>query len=172
MAALWTQKNLTPTNLEWLKALPQGPVKPDDSLDLACVHGSPEDEDEYLINVHDAVEPLAHPVAHCTFFGHTHLQGGFAMNGTGVENLHPSYRYSNRAENIELPLAEGTTYMINPGSIGQPRDGDPRSAFALYDTESSVVHFYRLPYDIAGAQKQILDAGLPPRLAERLSGGR
>ena len=172
MAALWTQKNLTPANLEWLKALPQGPVKPDDSLDLACVHGSPEDEDEYLINVHDAAEPLTHPVAQCTFFGHTHLQGGFAMNGTGVQNLHPSYRYVNQAETIELQLASGTTYMINPGSIGQPRDGDSRSGFALYDTDAAVVRFYRLPYDIAGAQQKILDAGLPPRLAERLSGGR
>jgi diadenosine tetraphosphatase ApaH/serine/threonine PP2A family protein phosphatase len=62
--------------------------------------------------------------------------------------------------------------MINPGSIGQPRDGDPRSGFALYDMEENRITFYRVPYDIPAAQKDILNARLPPRLAERLADGR
>ena len=62
--------------------------------------------------------------------------------------------------------------MINPGSIGQPRDGDPRAAFALYDTDQNLVTFYRVPYDIAAAQEKIFAAGLPERLAIRLEEGR
>jgi diadenosine tetraphosphatase ApaH/serine/threonine PP2A family protein phosphatase len=62
--------------------------------------------------------------------------------------------------------------MINPGSIGQPRDGDPRAAFLLYDTEAATIVFYRVPYDISAAQKKILEAGLPARLASRLAEGR
>ena len=75
-------------------------------------------------------------------------------------------------QRVELKLRPEGTYLINPGSIGQPRDGDPRAGFALYDTDETLVTFYRMPYDIAGAQKRILDAGLPPRLAERLADGR
>ncbi|HET9743619.1 MAG TPA: metallophosphoesterase family protein [Terriglobales bacterium] len=172
LAAIWTQKQLTPANLEWLRKLPQGPVRPDLELDLACVHGSPGDEDEYLINAQDAAAPLAHPVAPVTFFGHTHLQGGFMRNATNVHGIHPQYRTKNQPERIELRLENDKTYMINPGSIGQPRDGDPRAAFALYDSDERLVTFYRVPYDIDGAQKTILGVGLPPRLASRLAEGR
>jgi diadenosine tetraphosphatase ApaH/serine/threonine PP2A family protein phosphatase len=62
--------------------------------------------------------------------------------------------------------------LINPGSIGQPRDGDPRAGFLLYDSEANLVTFYRVPYDIADAQQEIREAGLPPRLADRLAEGR
>jgi diadenosine tetraphosphatase ApaH/serine/threonine PP2A family protein phosphatase len=69
-------------------------------------------------------------------------------------------------------LAKTGKYLVNPGSIGQPRDGDPRAAFASYDTESAVVTFHRIPYDIQRAQKKILEARLPERLAIRLEEGR
>jgi diadenosine tetraphosphatase ApaH/serine/threonine PP2A family protein phosphatase len=172
LAAIWTQKTLTPANLEWLKALPHGPIKPDGEINVACVHGSPADEDQYVINVHDAVEPLTHPIAAHTFFGHTHLQGGFCNNHGEMHAIRPAFRDPKHPQRIEFRLEKGIPYMINPGSIGQPRDGDPRSGFALYDTEDNLVIFYRVPYDIRAAQKDIRDAGLPPRLAERLADGR
>ena len=72
----------------------------------------------------------------------------------------------------ELPLREGVRYLLNPGSAGQPRDDDWRAAFALFDSEKRVVQFFRVPYDVKGAQEKILAAELPPRLAARLSTGR
>ena len=173
LAAIWTQKSLTSANLEWLKSLPHGPIKPAKELDVACVHGSPLDEDEYMINVHDATGPLLHSVANCTFFGHTHLQGGFLKKDAGeIHQIRPAFRDPTKPQRIEFRLETDKTYMINPGSIGQPRDGDPRSGFVLYDTDDDLVIFYRVPYDVKAAQKHILNAGLPPRLAERLENGR
>lgn len=171
LAAIWTQKTLSPANLEWLKVLPHGPIKPDGE-NVACVHGSPSDEDQYVINIHDAAEPLMHPIAAHTFFGHTHLQGGFCNNEGEMHAIRPAFRDPKHPQRIEFRLEPGVRYMINPGSIGQPRDGDPRSGFALYDTDENLIIFYRVPYDIHAAQKDIRDAGLPPRLAERLADGR
>lgn len=172
LAALWTQKNLTSSNLDWLKALPKGPVAPARDLNVSCVHGSPMDEDEYLINVHDAAEPLGRPTAPLTFFGHTHIQGGFFARNGNMHAIRPSFGDPVKMQKIEFRMEQGTVYMINPGSIGQPRDGDPRAGFATYDSESAVVTFHRVPYDIAAAQKDIRDAGLPARLADRLAEGR
>jgi diadenosine tetraphosphatase ApaH/serine/threonine PP2A family protein phosphatase len=172
LAAHWTQQTLTPDNLQWLRELPQGPLKPEQSLDLACVHGSPLDEDEYVISVDDAAEPLVHTAASCTFFGHTHLQGGFASHASEVLDIRPEYKTTNKLEKFEFRLEEGVGYMANPGSIGQPRDADPRAAFLLYDSDERLISFHRVPYDIEAAQKKILDAGLPARLASRLAEGR
>lgn len=172
LAAIWTKQTLSSANLEWLKVLPQGPIKPNQEVNVACVHGSPVDEDQYVINVHDALEPLTHPIAGHTFFGHTHLQGGFCKNGGEIHALRPAFRDPKHPQRIEFKLEDGVQYMINPGSIGQPRDGDPRAGFALYDTDEELVIFYRVPYDIHAAQRDIRGAGLPPRLAERLVDGR
>jgi len=68
-------------------------------------------------------------------------------------------------------LERGTLYLINPGSIGQPRDGDPRSAFAIADLDHQVIEFWRVPYDIAAVQKRMRTSGLPPSLIERLAAG-
>jgi len=186
LAALWTQEHLTPENFEFLRDLPQGPVElaldggdEDENGDgrkqsnVFCVHGSPLDEDEYIISVHDALEVLMSSSAHLTFFGHTHVQGAFALDAAkGGQALRPSYATKDKAELIEMPLAEGAKYLINPGSIGQPRDGDWRAAFCLYDSDKSLVTYYRIPYDLKGAQKRIIAAKLPERLALRLADGR
>jgi diadenosine tetraphosphatase ApaH/serine/threonine PP2A family protein phosphatase len=84
----------------------------------------------------------------------------------------PVYDTSSDAEEFELQLSSGARYLINPGSVGQPRDGDWRAAFAIFDEETMLLHFYRVPYDVSLAQKRILDAGLPDRLAARLREGR
>jgi diadenosine tetraphosphatase ApaH/serine/threonine PP2A family protein phosphatase len=172
LAAYWTKQQLTPENLEWVKQLPQGPIISDGVTDVQCVHGSPIDEDEYIIVVRDSYQPLMEAQAAVTFFGHTHIQGGFAVDGEEWMTLRPMYETEDRSEQYEFPLKKGAKYLINPGSTGQPRDGDWRAAFCVFDTDKYSITFYRVPYDVKSAQKRILDAGLPDRLATRLSDGR
>jgi predicted phosphodiesterase len=182
MAAIWTQQTLTSENLEWLRALPQGPIEleniwPEDNglappVRVQCVHGSPLDEDEYIIVMRDAYQPLLATDAAITFFGHTHIQGGFCNHGEEWETLRPVYRSKRDMESCDLAIMPGAKYLINPGSAGQPRDGDWRAACALLDTTESRITFYRVPYDVKKAQERIFSAKLPDRLALRLSEGR
>ncbi len=171
-AAIWTRDQLTPENLEWLRALPQGPISVPDFPQVQLVHGSPNDEDEYVVSLGDALAPLITLTIPLTFFGHTHLQGGFFANGSSADGFRPEYRTVGQAESVALQLNPATRYLINPGSVGQPRDGDWRAAFALFDTEAQVVHFHRTPYNLKAAQDRIFAAKLPPRLATRLAAGR
>lgn len=177
-AARWTRDVLTPESTEWLGQMPAGPIMPD-GPQVSCVHGSPLDEDEYVITVRDAWLPLTRAQTRINFFGHTHLQGGFATNGEEWFRIAPQYSGRDACE-FELPLRTNARYLINPGSVGQPRDGDWRAAFAIYETSETRdqnfpaqrVMFYRVPYDVMHAQRQILAAGLPDRLATRLREGR
>lgn len=171
-AAMWTREQLIPENLVWLRALPHGPVSLQDFPDVQLVHGSPNDEDEYVVSLGDALAPLISFSVPLTFFGHTHLQGGFLANGSSADGFRPEYRTVGRAESVSLQLKREARYLINPGSVGQPRDGDWRAAFALYDTEKQVVHFHRTPYNLKDAQDRIFAAQLPSRLATRLAAGR
>jgi diadenosine tetraphosphatase ApaH/serine/threonine PP2A family protein phosphatase len=107
-----------------------------------------------------------------TFVGHTHIQGGFSQQLHSSHEIRPRYREGKRAESWTLALAPGTRHLINPGSVGQPRDCDWRAAFALFDTERSEITYHRIPYDVSGAQGRVLLAGLPERLAARLGEGR
>ena len=105
-----------------------------------------------------------------TFFGHTHFQGGFSYRNSRLEMIRlepppggPSF--------AALRLETGTRYLLNPGSIGQPRDGDPRAGFAIADLDHGVVEFWRVPYDIQAVQERMKKAGLPEPLALRLAFG-
>ena len=176
-AARWTQSELEIQNLDWLKKVAAGPVE----LDVTCkdgqkpllAHGSPLDEDEYVITLRDALDVLSRSSVRLTFFGHTHLQGGFALDSAqGGRGFRPQYRGADEVEQFRMRLEPGIRYMINPGSVGQPRDGDWRAAFALFDSDDDSVVFCRVPYDVAGAQGRIRDAALPERLASRLREGR
>jgi predicted phosphodiesterase len=171
-AAIWTRNELTSQNLDWLRTLPQGPVSMTDFPHVQLVHGSPNDEDEYLVSLGDALAPLITLAIPLTFFGHTHLQGGFFVSDSAADGFRPEYRTVGQAESVALQLKADTRYLINPGSVGQPRDGDWRAAFALFDTDAQVVHFHRTPYNLQGAQDRIFAAKLPPRLATRLAVGR
>lgn len=166
-AAAWTQANLTEENLAWLKAMPKGPVPASDGA--TCAHGSPLHEDQYILSMRDAWTPLQRMPTALTFFGHTHVQGAFAQQGAEWEEVQPLYDADGM---FRLSLSPEARYLVNPGSVGQPRDRDPRAAFAIYDSEESSVLFHRVGYDIAGAQGAIRAAGLPERLAERLESGR
>jgi predicted phosphodiesterase len=171
-AALWTRNELTPENFEWLRALPHGPVSLPEVPNVQLVHGSPNDEDEYVVSLGDALAPLITLTMPLTFFGHTHLQGGFFANGSSADGFRPEYKTVGQAESAALQLKGSARYLINPGSVGQPRDGDWRAAFALYDTEGQIVHFHRTPYNLKAAQDRIFAANLPARLATRLAAGR
>jgi predicted phosphodiesterase len=171
-AAMWTREALTPEHHQWLHALPQGPIPLEGFPEAQLVHGSPGDEDAYVVSLGDALVPLLALATPLTFFGHTHLQGGFFANGSSADGFRPEYRTVGQAETVALQLKPATRYMINPGSVGQPRDGDWRAAFALFDTEARVIHYHRTPYNLKAAQDRILAANLPPRLATRLAAGR
>ncbi len=165
-AALWTLRELTPENAAYVRALPKGPV-PGDTFHV--VHGSPLDEDEYVLDNMSALQSLHYVAAAVTFFGHTHVQGGFAWRHGRVEPLrNPGAEHDRRLVEFDPEAA----YLLNPGSVGQPRDGDPRAAFAIYDSEGGYLWFRRLPYDIEKAQQKIRRAGLPGVLADRLAIGR
>lgn len=162
-AVLWTREHLAESNRSFLAALPRELAMEDAFL----VHGSIHDTDRYILFANDLrhnfslLRELPGP-PHVCFFGHTHVPVAYSSDGAGIRQ-EPDDR---------IALVEGRQYLINPGAVGQPRDGDPRAAFAVYDREDRTVTFHRVEYDIAAAQDKIIRAGLPPRLAERLAYGR
>ena len=165
-AALWTQRTLTPENADWVRNLPTGPI---DIEDFQILHGSPVDEDEYVIAATEAGQAFTYLQRRVAFFGHTHVQGGFIWNHSRVETIP---RIPARSDRQVLEIDPDCAYLLNSGSVGQPRDGDPRAAFAVYDSGARMITYFRTEYDIAAAQKKIRDAGLPDVLADRLVLGR
>lgn len=163
-AVSWTYQALTEENRRYLRELPRGPV---DLETFVIVHGSIRDEDEYLLELRDAAPQFEHALGRLVFFGHTHVQGGFFLRT--VNGVSP---HSAGESPLTLTIREGDTMLVNPGSVGQPRDLVWEAAYALYDSVSGSLEYRRCAYDVAGAQQKILDAGLPPSLAERLSMGR
>jgi len=166
-AALWTRKQLRPENQEWLEKLPSGPLAVDD---FSIVHGAVHDEDEYLFAPAQALDSLADAPSPVTFFGHTHIQGGFTLQDERVTVLH--FKPGGKELFVTLEIEAGTTYMVNPGSIGQPRDGDTRAAFAIADLPQKHIELWRVPYDIEVVQKRMEVSGLPEPLIQRLAFGR
>ncbi len=164
---LWTRDQLLPANIEYLEQLPKGPLVVDG---FSIVHGAIHDEDEYVFAPAQAVEDLIDMTIPVAFFGHTHMQGGFQLHDDQVATL--SLRPVGGNYFSTLAIEPRTNYLLNPGSVGQPRDGDPRSAFAIADLENRSVEFWRVPYDIEGVQRRMTQAGLPEPLVLRLSFGR
>jgi diadenosine tetraphosphatase ApaH/serine/threonine PP2A family protein phosphatase len=159
MAAQWTEATLTPGNHRYLEELPFSARWRETLL----VHASPADPEHWhyvLSPVEARVELEAFEEAVC-FIGHSHYPGTFQRRDGRV-------RYT---RDEEIRLEAGSRYLINVGAVGQPRDGDPRAAYALYDDVERTVRHVRLEYDVAAAMKRILDAGLPRFLAERLQWG-
>ncbi len=165
-AALWTQGALSAENAEYVRNLPKGPMTVGN---FQIVHGSPLDEDEYMIGASEAAQLFSYLSTSVAFFGHTHLQGGFIWNHSRIETIDKPGAAERR---MTIEIDPDCAYMINPGSVGQPRDADARASFVIYEPEAGSVMYYRYPYDVEKAQNKILEAGLPPLLAERLSVGR
>jgi predicted phosphodiesterase len=165
-AALWTHQHLSRENLEYSRDLPRGPVKLDG---FELLHGSPTDEDEYVVGCAEAGEAFGYLDSRLAFFGHTHLQGGFIWNHSRVETIG---RTPLKSAGQRLEISPEGAYLGNPGSVGQPRDGDPRAAYLLYDSSEPFVVYRRVAYEVGAAQAKIIEAGLPSILADRLSAGR
>lgn len=159
-AVEWTAERLGEATRTWLAALPERATEDDFTL----VHGSPRDptwEYVYSMPVARANFP-AFATPHC-LVGHTHVPLVFRLDDGRIETLQPSH-------GSRLPLDERRA-IINPGSVGQPRDGDPRACGMLFDTESRVLEWRRVAYPVATTQERMREAGLPQRLIERLSLG-
>lgn len=161
-AVEWTQKALSPEQLRTLAALPKGPLLITPNLEIC--HGSTFDEDRYVFDASDASRSLGGASARICLFGHTHLPAVFSTP------QHPVARTPGGFDD-EITLPADGPVLINVGSVGQPRDGDPRAAYGVLDLETNRIRLRRVPYDVAGAQQRILDAGLPPWLAKRLGSG-
>ena len=162
-SARWTTERLTAANLRYVKELPRGPLQVEEGV--AICHGSPLDEDSYLFSAFDAFEVFATYPARLIFFGHTHIPSLFVSRGHDVQVA------VLRGDNGTLKLEPGRRYLINPGSIGQPRDRDPRAAYMTYDSAKHVVRWHRVSYPVERAQQRIVKAGLPKVLADRLALG-
>ena len=165
-AAHWTREALTPQTLAYLRDLPAGPRAVGNMIEIC--HGSPLDEDLYVVADVDAARSIAVARAPICLFGHTHVALSARMDNLRRLQIdapqgHPEF---------EIAVSADSKYLINPGSVGQPRDGDARAAYAIADLDRKVVTLYRVAYPIEAAQKKILDAGLPPMLAYRLGMGR
>jgi predicted phosphodiesterase len=165
-AVLWTRQRLRPENLQFLRKLAKGPQTVDG---FSIAHGSVYDEDEYVYAPEIAIDALKSSTTPVTFFGHTHLQGGFSLHGDQVRVLRSP---GAGRESSCVTIEQGTTYLLNPGSIGQPRDGNNRAGFALADIGNGIVEFWRIPYDIERVQQRMTRANLPEPLILRLSFGR
>jgi len=165
----WTRSQLTPENLKWLAELPKGPLE---TNGIVLLHGAFQDEDEYVFTPAQALEGLLDSTSPITLFGHTHHQGGFSYepssNNLAILHIHPRSSESFAPMRTEA----GRRYLLNPGSIGQPRDGDPRAGFAIADLDHRLIEFWRVPYDVADVQGRMRTAQLPEPLVQRLSMGR
>lgn len=165
-ATLWTMARLTQENFEYLRQLPAGPLKSDG---FQLLHGSPLDEDEYLISAADVRNIFDYLDEGVSFFGHTHLQCGYARaNGT----FQALRKYDPAQAEFRQRLDPDGIYLINAGSVGQPRDGDPRAAYALYDPGTLELLQRRVRYDYEATRRKIEEAGLPEILGTRLILGR
>jgi diadenosine tetraphosphatase ApaH/serine/threonine PP2A family protein phosphatase len=168
-AALWTRRTLPPQALALVTGLPEGPVAKGEGV-LLC-HGSPVDEDEYLVPGARLVESFrfletAFPDARLCFHGHTHVP--LAAVWPGRNPAAP--RMLDPDETIEIE--PDRSYLLNPGSVGQPRDGNPRASFGILDTGRGTFANIRVAYDFRETQRKIVEAGLPAVLARRLGEGR
>jgi predicted phosphodiesterase len=165
-AAKWTLDVLKPAYREWLAALPEGPIDVDEVIQIC--HGSPFDEDAYIFDELDAVRALKVANRPLCLFGHTHYPVTFELS----EDTFDSVGGSGSGPQTQIQMRAGCKYLINPGSVGQPRDGDPRAAYALVDTKLMRIELYRVKYPVEQAQAKVMKAGLPDVLAQRLAVGR
>lgn len=159
-AAVWTREKLTESSRKWLRSLP-------DALNygpFVTAHGAPKNHNTYLFSWEDALPYgyfLEEQNCAICFVGHTHTpavfstDGAYALDKDHCVTLQPEHRY-----------------FINPGSVGQPRDDDPRASFGLLDTDAMTFELVRLEYDVEQAARRVRDARLPRFLADRLAHGR
>jgi diadenosine tetraphosphatase ApaH/serine/threonine PP2A family protein phosphatase len=163
----WTREQLTPDVQHYLRSLPPTAVFGERWL---AAHGSPRDTDEYLFQTWHFQESFAYlrhykPEIYACFIGHTHLPMIWQCTPEGVVS-------HAQTTSLTVTLNPAYRYMVNPGSVGQPRYGDPAATYVLLDDAALTVEFRFVAYDVATAQEKIYDAMLPSPLAERLAVGQ
>ncbi len=158
----WTREHLSPASLDFLRTLPSHLVLPEYRVTLA--HGSPRRPlEEYVLTPARARVNFQHFDTPWCFIGHTHLPSAFLLNGQELQI--PSQKAS-------LLLLDEVRALLNPGSVGQPRDGDPRAAYAIWDTETNTWTWHRVTYDIEAVQRRMAQFNLPLHHIRRLEMGR
>lgn len=163
IAARWSAAHVSAASRDYLAGLPERLPLPDGIL---LAHGAPSDPDRYMIFLEDAAEQFewmeGREMPRVVFFGHTHIPAAFVRRRDGGIVSAPPAR---------LVLGAGECALLNPGSVGQPRDRDPRASFLLYDTAACEATWIRVPYDVRACQEKILAARLPGIFATRLADG-
>ncbi len=156
----WTREVLTPENYRTLSELPMKIILDD----MTFVHATPEHPEEwdYLVDSQDAEPSFDAFRTHLCFIGHSHVPVAFCKEGTRLWSIRDQ----------QLLIQPEIRYIINVGSVGQPRDGDPRACYGVFDAQTALFEYFRVPYDIAATQKDMQRAGLPDFLIRRLTAGR
>ncbi|MGD8376362.1 MAG: metallophosphoesterase family protein [Acidobacteriota bacterium] len=165
-SALWTREVLEADHREWLRCLPEGPCCPEGEPTVLLSHGAPFDEEAYILGHEDALLAFELGGFRLCLFGHTHYPMVIGFQGEDLEAVGPP-----TVDGGVVPLVNGRRHLINPGSIGQPRDGNPRACYAILDTGSGQVEYRRVAYAVESAMARIIEAGLPAPLAARLPRG-
>jgi predicted phosphodiesterase len=156
----WTRAAIAPATAAWLRALPERHTERGSEL----VHGSPREPIwEYVTSASVARANLALLGSRLGLHGHTHMPAAWLDEGGRIELVRPG-----RGEALEL---RGRPALVNPGSVGQPRDGDPHASYAVLDPEAGTVRWHRVAYDIAAVQGAMRELGLPASLSSRLAVG-
>ncbi len=156
----WTRRQLSPEDLAWLHALPlQKPV-----MGFMLVHATLDKPDHwgYVFDNQQAQANFSYQYTQLCFHGHTHVPIIYSHEASGIKHYDP----------IDFRLELGQRLFINVGSVGQPRDGDPRASYVIYDMANRVIRFRRLEYDVQAAMARNRAAGLPEKCAARLAVGR
>jgi len=166
-AVYWTRSVLPDSYRDYLANLPLGPV--DVTADAQLVHGALSHEDDYIFTEADADENFLLADRQITFFGHSHFPVVFSKEGKADSVEAPSYEFD---EFIAVKCDAAKRLLVNPGSVGQPRDGDPRASFAIWDSDRGRIEFYRVEYDVRLTQEKMHAADLPTYLIDRLAHGR
>jgi predicted phosphodiesterase len=162
-AIYWTKSRITKKNFDFLYKIKKSPDVVHETITIC--HGAPFDEDYYIFGEFDAAEAFNYFQTPVCFFGHTHFPFVYAEKDQIVEGTFLEGRSN------EVKLEKDVRYLINPGSVGQPRDRNPMAACAIYDSDARTAKFYRVEYEIAETQRKILEQNLPSALAERLTLG-
>lgn len=180
-AVLWTKAQLSEEDRAWLAGLPMRLTVRGTSITI--VHATLDSPDTwgYIFDLHQAADNFTYQFTQLCFCGHSHVPLAFCKkpvalradkpideipdwSGTDIEKI--------GEETITLNIENGYRYLINVGSVGQPRNRDPRASFAVFDSDAKIVTRYRIPYDLRTTQEKILQAGLPEHLANRLENGK
>jgi len=161
-SAEWSKLKISPANFQYLKKLPKGPQVVDRFITIC--HGSTFDEDYYVFSQFEASESFKFMETSIGFFGHTHFPIIYYLRNQKLDVVPLS-------ENTRIKLDGNTRYLINPGSIGQPRDKNPASSYIVFDSTKMEISFNRFTYEVSKTQKKIREAGLPELLASRLEAG-